>query len=161
VCFSSGADLSEFGTAPPPLEARDVRLARDVWGRLATARPILAAVVHGACIGAGLELALLCDLRIAREDAWFALPEAQLGLIPAAGGTQTLPRAVAGSRAVHMLLTSDRLGAEAAYAAGLVSQVAPVTVEPGDLAWQVLARLGDNAPARRRRLRDHWRRGGS
>src|SRR3954463_4363595 len=92
--FCAGADLTEFGTAPSPTIARSIRFARDVWALLdGLAIPSVAAI-HGPCFGSGPEMALLCDLRLAAEDARLALPEVGLGLIPAAGGTQTLPRAV-------------------------------------------------------------------
>ncbi len=90
--FCAGADLSEFLTAPSPVIARQVRWERDVWGAfLSLPQPIIAAL-HGYVLGSGIEIALCCDLRIAAEDARFGLPEASLGIIPAAGGTQTLPR---------------------------------------------------------------------
>ncbi|MCX5999062.1 MAG: enoyl-CoA hydratase/isomerase family protein [Chloroflexi bacterium] len=90
--FCAGADLSEFLTAPSPVIARQVRWERDVWGVfLAVPQPLIA-VLHGYILGSGIEMALCCDIRIAAEDARFGLPEASLGIIPAAGGTQTLPR---------------------------------------------------------------------
>ena len=123
--FCAGADLTEFGTAPSQVIARQVRWERDVWGQLVNLdRPVVAAV-HGYCIGSGLEIALLCDLRIAATGAVFALPEVQLGMIPAAGGTQTLPRAVGGSRAMDLLLTGRQFEAEEALAMGLVTRLVP------------------------------------
>ena len=92
--FCAGADLTEFGSAPSQAVARYVRWARDLWSALAELPKPTMAAVHGYCFGSGLEIAALCDLRIASQDAVFALPEASLGLIPAAGGTQSLPRIV-------------------------------------------------------------------
>ena len=88
--FCAGADLTEFGSAPSQVIARQVRWERDVWGQLVNLDKPVVAAVHGYCIGSGLEIALLCDLRIAATGTVFALPEVQLGMIPAAGGTQTL-----------------------------------------------------------------------
>ena len=89
--FCAGADLTEFGSAPSRVIARQVRWERDVWGLfLSLDKPIVAAM-HGFVIGSGLEMAMLCDIRIASEDAVFGLPEAALGMLPAAGGTQTIP----------------------------------------------------------------------
>ena len=121
--FCAGADLTEFGTAPSQAAARRVRWERDVWGQLlGLSKPVLAAV-HGHCIGSGLEIALLCDIRIAAAGTVFALPEVQLGMIPAAGGTQTLPRNVRQSPALEIMLTGRRLDAQEALNLGLLSRV--------------------------------------
>ncbi len=124
--FCAGADLTEFGTAPSQVIARQVRWERDVWGQLVNLdKPVIAAV-HGYCIGSGLEIALLCDLRIAATGTVFALPEVQLGMIPAAGGTQTLPRAVGLSQALDILLTGRRIQSEEALSIGLVTRLTPL-----------------------------------
>ncbi len=124
--FCAGADLTEFGTAPSQVIARQVRWERDVWGQLVNLdKPVIAAV-HGYCIGSGLEIALLCDLRIAATGTVFALPEVQLGMIPAAGGTQTLPRAVGLSHALDILLTGRRIQSEEALSIGLVTRLTPL-----------------------------------
>ena len=123
--FCAGADLSEFLTAPSPIVARQVRFERDVWGLFLTIPQPLIAAVHGYALGSGIEIALCCDIRIASEDARFGLPEVGLGIIPAAGGTQTLPRIVGRAKALEMLLTNRWLGAEEAYHFGLVNRVVP------------------------------------
>jgi enoyl-CoA hydratase len=121
--FCAGADLSEFLTAPSPIIARQVRWERDVWGLfLSLPQPVVAAL-HGYVLGDGIEMALCCDLRIAANDAQFGTPEVGLGIIPAAGGTQTLPRTVGRGKALEMLLTGRRINAEEAYKAGLVNRV--------------------------------------
>ena len=123
--FCTGADLTEFGTAPSRVIARQVRWERDLWGLfLSIDRPIVAAL-HGFVIGSGIEMALLCDLRIASEDAVFGMPEASLGLIPAAGGTQTLPRTLGAPNALHALLAGERIPASRAAAMGLAHRVVP------------------------------------
>lgn len=121
--FCAGADLTEFGTAPSQAVARQARWERDVWGAFLEVPKPLVAAVHGYCLGSGLEMALLCDLRIATGDAVFGMPEVSLGMIPAAGGTQTLPRALGIPRALEMLLTGRRLGATQARDMGLVTKV--------------------------------------
>ena len=140
--FCAGADLTEFGTAPSQEVARRVRWQRDVWGQfLSLPKPIVIAV-HGYRIGSGLEIALLCDLRIAAAGTVFALPEVQLGMIPAAGGTQTLPRAARRSRALDLLLTGRRFLAEEALSLGLVTRLAA----PESLlneAWRLAGGLAD------------------
>ncbi len=123
--FCTGADLTEFGTAPSRVIARQVRWERDLWGLFVDIdRPIVAAL-HGFVIGSGVEMALLCDLRIASEDAVFGMPEAALGLIPAAGGTQTLPRTLGAPRALQALLGGERIPASRAVAFGLAHRVTP------------------------------------
>jgi len=123
--FCAGADLSEFLTAPPPVMAREVRFFRDLWGLFMTIPKPLIAALHGYILGSGIEMALFCDIRIASENAQFGMPEVGLGIIPAAGGTQTLPRTIGRSRALEMLLTNRWLKAEEAYAVGLVNAVVP------------------------------------
>ncbi|MBA7483352.1 Short-chain-enoyl-CoA hydratase [subsurface metagenome] len=121
--FCVGADLTEFLSAPSPVIARQVRWERDVWGLfLSITKPLIAAV-HGYVLGSGLEIALCCDIRLASEDAQFGLPEVGLGIIPAAGGSQTLPRIIGRAKALEMLLTGGRVKAEEAYRLKLVNQV--------------------------------------
>lgn len=123
--FCAGADLTEFLTAPSPVIARQVRWERDVWGRfLSLPQPVIAAI-HGYCFGSGIEMALCCDLRIASKDAQFGVPEGTLGIIPAAGATQTLPRTVGRAKALEALLTSERMDAQEALRTGLVNRVVP------------------------------------
>jgi enoyl-CoA hydratase/carnithine racemase len=154
-CFSAGADISEFGTAPSIMAAREARHRRDLWGVLLNHRCLTVAAMHGYCFGAGLELPLLCDLRIAAEGSTFALPEVTLGYIPSACGTQTLPRTVPPGVAAAMILTGEAISAEAALRWGLVDSVVP----PNDLESAVRARVdaalaGDAAAlmVRRRRM---------
>ena len=123
--FSTGGDVSEFGTAPSPLVARFVRWQRDVWGRLLDLRAATIAAVHGYAVGGGMEMALCCDFCLAADDARFALPETGLGMIPGVGGTQTLPRRAGVARALDLVLTGRGLDAEEARAAGIVLRVVP------------------------------------
>jgi len=123
--FSAGADITEFGTAPSAVEARAARINRDLWGELAALRIPLIAAIHGFAYGAGLELSLYCDLRVASEDATFAIPEVTLGYIPSAGGTQTVPRHVNRGEALRMATTGEPIDARRAYELGLVHAVVP------------------------------------
>jgi enoyl-CoA hydratase len=123
--FCAGADLSEFLTAPPPAASRQVRWERDVWGLfLSLPQPVIAAL-HGYVLGSGIEMALCCDVRLASEDARFGLPEVTLGIIPAAGGSQTLPRTIGRAKSLEMLLTNRWIDAREAMSAGLVNRVVP------------------------------------
>jgi enoyl-CoA hydratase/carnithine racemase len=123
--FCAGADLSEFLSAPSPIIARQVRFSRDVWNLFLSIPQPLIAAVHGFVLGSGIEIALCCDIRISSEDARFGLPEVGLGIIPAAGGTQTLPRAISRGKALEMLLTSRWISGEEALQYGLVNHLVP------------------------------------
>lgn len=121
--FCAGADLTEFLTAPPPVFARRARFDRDIWGRfLGMDKPFIAAL-HGYVLGSGIEIALCCDIRLAADDARFGLPEPGLGIIPAAGGSQTLPRTVGRAAALEMLMSGRWLTAEEACRIKLVNRV--------------------------------------
>jgi enoyl-CoA hydratase/3-hydroxyacyl-CoA dehydrogenase len=123
--FSAGADISEFGTAPSYVEARRARRERDLWGFMLSLDKVLIAAIHGFALGAGIELPMCCDFRIASDDARLGLPEVGLGYIPSAGGTQTLPRHMPPGIAMSMILTGDPIDAETAYRYGLVQRVVP------------------------------------
>lgn len=123
--FCAGADLSEFLTAPSVVKARQIRVLRDLWGLFRSMPQPLIAALHGYVLGSGMEIALFCDIRVAADNVVFGLPEMGLGIIPGAGGTQTLPRTIGLSRSLDMLLTNRRMNAEEALAAGLVSRVVP------------------------------------
>ena len=123
--FCAGADLSEFLTAPSPVIARQVRWERDVWGLfLSITKPLIAAL-HGYVLGSGIEMALCCDIRVASEDAQIGVPEMGLGIIPAAGGSQTLPRVIGKGHALEVLLSGRWVKADEARRLKLVNQVVP------------------------------------
>lgn len=147
--FCAGADLTEFGTAPSPTAARRIRFARDVWALLDGLDVPTIAALHGFALGSGLEMALFCDLRVAAEGTQLGLPEARLGMIPAAGGTQTLPRACGLGRSLDLLLTGRRIDAAEALRIGLVSRVVP----PERLDEEVDAVARDLAALDRRAVR--------
>lgn len=134
--FSSGGDLSEFGTAPSPVRAREVRQERDVWTLLAELPAVTLASVHGLASGGGLEMALLCDLLLCARDASLDLPETGLGAIPGVGGTQTLPRAIGEGRAASMLLAGQTMDGAEAERVGLASRAVPrARLERTTLRW--------------------------
>ncbi len=138
--FSAGADITDFGTSPTVLDARDARLGRDLWGLMATLEIPLIAGIQGFAYGAGLELALYCDLRVCDETAQFALPEVTLGYIPSAGGTQTVGRHLPLSDAMRLATTGEPIGAAEAYERGLVQRVVAqgrLEVAARELAWRV------------------------
>lgn len=144
--FSAGADILEFGTAPSVVAAREARQQRDVWGVMSTLPIPLVAAIHGFAYGAGFEMSMYCDLRVAADDARFALPEVTLGYIPSAGGTQTVARHTARSEALRLATTGESISAAEAFEAGLVHAVVPrADLEPTARAWA--QRLATMPPA--------------
>ena len=121
--FCAGADLSEFGSAPSQIIAREVRWQRDLWGLFLKMQKPIIAQLHGFVIGSGIEIASFCDLRVATESAKFKMPESSLGLIPAAGGTQTLPRSIGTANSLKMLLTNFQVDAKTAKTIGLIDRI--------------------------------------
>ena len=129
--FSAGADITDFGTTPTVVEARDARLDRDLWGLMSSLEIPLIAAIRGFAYGAGFEMSMYCDIRVADETAQFALPEVTLGYIPSAGGSQMTPRHLPASEAMRLVTTGDPIGAARAYELGLVdSVVAPDALLP-------------------------------
>lgn len=123
--FCAGADLSEFLTAPPPVFAREARFARDIWGRFQSISKPFIAAMHGYVLGSGIEMSLYCDIRLCSEDASFGLPEVGLGIIPAAGGSQTLPRVIGRANAHDILMSGRWIKADEARRMKLINRVLP------------------------------------
>ncbi len=121
--FCAGADLTEFLSAPAPVLARAARFERDIWSRFAGMTQPFIAAMQGYVLGSGIEMSLYCDIRLCSHDAQFGLPEVTLGIIPAAGGSQTLPRQTGSSRALDILLTGRWIKAEEARRFKLVNRV--------------------------------------
>jgi len=121
--FCAGADLKERLTLTHSEVQALLRAYRQDLGWLDTSPLPVVAAVNGVALGGGLELALLCDLRIAAPEAVFGLPETGLGIIPGAGGTQRLPRVVGEARATEMILLGRKLTAAEALAFGLIHRV--------------------------------------
>jgi enoyl-CoA hydratase len=119
--FAAGADIGEMAEA----DAMDMYDARriDRWDALRKLRTPLVAAVSGYCLGGGCELAMACDLIVASESARFGQPETGLGIIPGAGGTQRLTRAVGKAKAMDVILSGRFLDAHEAERAGLVARV--------------------------------------
>ena len=138
--FASGADIPELArqTSATLTSTDDFRH----WERITGIRKPIVAAVRGFALGGGCELAMACDLIVAGEDAQFGQPEIRLGVMPGAGGTQRLTRAIGKAKAMDMVLTGRMLGAREAEAAGLVSLVVPAeaTVQAAlELAGRIAA----------------------
>jgi enoyl-CoA hydratase/carnithine racemase len=121
--FSSGGDLDEFGTRPDPATAHVIRLRRSVGRLIASIADRVTAVVHGACMGSGIELPAFAGHLIARPDTRFGLPEVGLGLIPGAGGTVSMTRRIGRHRTALLALSEATIDAETALRWGLVDEI--------------------------------------
>lgn len=125
ACFSVGGDLREFGANADLAGAHVVRTMRSVAALLYELGARAEVIFHGACIGSGLEAPAAAARRIARPGAFFQLPEVKFGLIPGAGGTITVPRAIGRHRACAMMLGGARVSAATALEWGLVHAIEP------------------------------------
>jgi len=123
--FCSGSDLREIGQLAGPAEQEYVALDFSTKNRIATCTKPVVAAIQGYCVGGGMELALACDLRVAADDAIFAMPEVSLGSLPGSGGLQRLPQVVGVGIAKEWILTGRRVQADEAHARGLVNTVVP------------------------------------
>ena len=121
--FCAGGDLDEFGTLPDPATAHAIRSTRNVARLVAGCAERLRVEVQGACVGAGIELPAFAARVVARRDAFFALPEVAMGLVPGAGGTVSLPRRIGRQRTAWMALTGARVNAETALQWRLVDEL--------------------------------------
>ena len=119
--FAAGADITELAAGTPISLYEDRRIEQ--WERIRDLRTPVVAAVSGFCLGGGCELAMLCDLIVASETAKFGQPEINLGVLPGAGGTQRLTRAVGKAIAMDMILTGRMISAREALGLGLVARV--------------------------------------
>jgi 3-hydroxyacyl-CoA dehydrogenase len=136
--FSGGADIREFNT---PAQTAEPHLLQVLDAVESSSKPVIAAI-NGVCMGGGLEMSLACHYRIATPNATMGLPEVKIGLLPGAGGTQRLPRAVGAELALQMIVSGDPIGAEAALKAGLVDRIVPADSFQGvlDFAQELVGR---------------------
>jgi enoyl-CoA hydratase/carnithine racemase len=144
--FCAGADLKERQGMTENDVRVQVELYRSELGPLdRSPKPVIAAL-NGVAFGGGLELALVCDLRVCAPHVEVGLPETTLGIIPGAGGTQRLPRIVGEARAKEMILLGRRLDAQTALAWGIVNRIAPAGKNVVDDAIEWIAPIANGAP---------------
>ena len=141
--FAAGADIVEL--APQTSASLHEGGRFETWDRLARIGLPMIAAVRGVALGGGCELAMTCDIIVAAEDATFGQPEIRLGVMPGAGGTQRLTRAIGKARAMAMILTGDSIGAAEAHALGLVSRVVPSEATV-DAALELATRIAELPP---------------
>ncbi len=141
--FAAGADIKELAEQTPEslAEGRDF----ERWDQIREIGLPIVAAVRGYALGGGCELAMACDMIVAGDDAQFGQPEIRLGVMPGAGGTQRLTRAIGKARAMEMILTGRSIGAREAESAGLVSQVVPAE-ETLDRALELAGRIATMPP---------------
>jgi enoyl-CoA hydratase/isomerase-like protein len=123
--FCAGGDLDEFGSFSDPASAHLIRLQRSVGRLMAPMSERITAVLHGSCLGAGMELPAFCGHVVARPDARLGLPEITLGLIPGAGGTVSVTRRIGRHRTALLALSGETVDAHTALRWGLVDEVSP------------------------------------
>jgi enoyl-CoA hydratase/carnithine racemase len=121
--FSAGGDLDEFGQAADPGQAHLIRLLRSAAQGVRDLGPRVTARLHGACVGAGVEVPAAAARVVAAEGSFFRLPEVSMGLIPGAGGTATIPRRIGRHRACWMAISGENVDLATALAWGLVDAV--------------------------------------
>lgn len=121
--FCSGGDLDEFGTSHDPSVAHAVRSTRHAGTALAAISDRCSVRVHGACVGAGTELAAFAGRVAAAPNTVFRLPELSMGLVPGAGGTVSVPRRIGSPRTAWLALSGESLSAETALGWGLVDDI--------------------------------------
>ena len=122
-CFSAGGDLTEFGTSTDLAEAHRIRMTRMPARYLAACRDRCTFHLHGACIGAGIELPAFAARLTAKPDTTFRLPEVSMGLIPGAGGCVSIPRRIGRQRTARMAILGEPVNAEQALAWGLIDAI--------------------------------------
>ena len=144
--FSVGADIREFGMAASQRGVKDfIEQRLRVIRRIETMNKPVVCAIRGACVGGGLEIALGCHFRIAARGAKIGLPEIELGVVPAWGGTQRLTRTIGRARALDIMLRAKKLTADEALEAGIVIEVC----EPSELnerAAELAGELAGKAP---------------
>jgi enoyl-CoA hydratase/carnithine racemase len=148
--FCAGADLKERIGMSDSQVLEQLALYRSELAWLGDFRTPVVAAINGVALGGGLELALSCDLRLARAGALLGLPETSLGIIPGAGGTQRLPRLVGEAKAKELILLGTRLSAEQALAVGLVNCVIPAEKSLLDEALAFIRPIVEGAPIAQR-----------
>ncbi|MFL5818169.1 MAG: enoyl-CoA hydratase-related protein [Conexibacter sp.] len=149
--FAAGADISEMSDTTPMQFAFGDRVEQ--WDAIRGLHTPLIAAVSGFCLGGGCELAMICDLIVASETATFGQPETAVGIIPGAGGTQRLTRAIGKAKAMDMVLTGRTLSAWEAERAGLVARVVPREAWLGE-ACEVARSVAARAPLAQRLARE-------
>ncbi len=141
--FCAGADIDMLSTADPQFKYYFCLHANETLQRLENTPKLVIAVINGHCVGGGLEIAMACDLRLARQGkAKFGLPEVALGVLPGTGGTQRLSRLIGKAKAIELMVTGKTLSVQKAFELGLITQI----FEENDFTQQVTKYVADLCP---------------
>lgn len=144
--FVAGADISEF-TELNELNGRKFsEHGQEIFALIESCTKPVIAAVNGYALGGGCELAMACHLRVATENAFFGQPEVSLGVVPGYGGTQRLSQLVGKGKALEIMMTGEMLGADEAYACGLVNNIVATKEEGLEKAKEILKKIFKNAP---------------
>ncbi|NTW02836.1 MAG: enoyl-CoA hydratase, partial [Oscillochloris sp.] len=149
--FAAGADIKAMAVSSPMKMLASGIIAK--WDRIRACRKPIIAAVGGYALGGGCELAMMCDIILASESAQFGQPEITIGIIPGAGGTQRLTRAIGPYRAMELILTGDMLSAQEAAHYGLVNRVCPAEALM-DEARRLAAKIASHPPLAVRLAKD-------
>lgn len=152
AAFCAGQDLKEGEASATAVSALEDKVQGDFQTLLGNLPQPTVAALHGYTLGRGMEVALTCDIRVAADDLQAGMPEVNLGMIPASGGTQRLTRLVGPARALDLMLSAERIDATTALSWGLVTRIVPR--DELDSAVQVLAgKIAAHAPLAMRYVR--------
>ncbi|MGH9915331.1 MAG: enoyl-CoA hydratase/isomerase family protein [Pyrinomonadaceae bacterium] len=142
--FIAGADISEFA-GKTPVAQREVMLGQSLFSAIDTCPKPVIAMIHGYCLGGGMEIALACDLRIAADNARIGQPEINLGLIPGGGGTQRLTRLVGEGKSMELILTGDIVDAQTGLEIGFLNHLFPLA-ELREETLKIANRIAEKSP---------------
>lgn len=142
--FVAGADISEFA-GQTPVTQRNLFYEKTLFNSIDNFPKPVIAMINGFCLGGGNELALACDIRVASENARFAQPEINLGIMCGGGGTQRLTRLIGEGRAMEIILTGDMIDAQTALRFGLVNHVHPLE-ELAAKTMELANKIAEKAP---------------
>lgn len=124
--FATGADITEMGRCKSAEQAMEMsQLGQKVFLHIENSQKPVIAAINGFCLGGGLELAMSCHLRIASDHSVFGMPEISIGMIPAFGGSHRLPAIIGRSKAIHMILTGEKIQSRESLTIGLVNLIVP------------------------------------
>lgn len=143
--FAAGGDIKVMLKCDPQMAREYVKPIHKVFRKIEELPKPTIAAINGFVLGGGVELTLVCDFRVAADNAKFGFPEINLGIFPAAGGSQRLPRLIGMSRAKELMFTGDAIDAGRAFQIGLVNQVVP-SGEVMDAALKLAAKLSKKSP---------------
>lgn len=143
--FMAGADIKELQERDFILGRQLTKRRQSVFNKIVELKIPVIAAINGFALGAGLELALACTLRVACEEAFLGAPEVNLAIMPGDGGTQRLPRVIGFGRAMEMVLTAEHVDAKEAYRIGLVNRVVP-RAELMDASIKLAQKIASKAP---------------